>query len=291
MGVEALIPLKAAFYRQGLVRGVVIEDQAGVEIDRYFRSICSRKRRNSRILCRGIDAPMFLPSSMSSAANRVAVPLITVVVDHGASAAPLHRRRQLNTVERLDLALLVYRKCQYLVGQVEANADHILDLRSEVGFHDILERLIRYGLMPCATQNLAHRRRRDLSYHCPHCPKTPVGAVRRFLVERQIQNLPDRLGRQWLASRRSGVDLEQPFHPPRRKAQRQRRAISELSSTSLSAAPTPSAANSAIRDRHTGFRGVFADPTSFSNLSGSLEAGWMCSILHTSQESHPPPPL
>ena len=51
-----------------------------------------------------------------------------MVAGHGAGAALLHRQAGLRAVERLDLALLIDAQDQHLVGRIEIERDHILDL-------------------------------------------------------------------------------------------------------------------------------------------------------------------
>ena len=79
----------------------------------------------------GMHSPMTVPSSMLSAANRVAVPLCLYMRDRPA-AALFHRQPRLGAVKGLDLALFIHRQHQGLVGGIEVEADDILDLGDEV---------------------------------------------------------------------------------------------------------------------------------------------------------------
>ena len=70
--MEARMGLEPALYGRRLVGGIVVDDQVEIETGRGSMMISLRKRRNSRCRWRGMQVPITLPSSMLSAANRVA---------------------------------------------------------------------------------------------------------------------------------------------------------------------------------------------------------------------------
>jgi hypothetical protein len=71
-GREARMGLEPALYGRRLVGGIVVDDQVEIETGRGSMMISLRKRRNSRCRWRGMQVPITLPSSILSAANRVA---------------------------------------------------------------------------------------------------------------------------------------------------------------------------------------------------------------------------
>src|SRR5215472_12920582 len=62
-----------------------------------------------------------------------------VVMGHGATTAALHRQPRLGAVERLDLALLIDRQHQRMLGRVDIEADNILNLSGKRGIVGQLE--------------------------------------------------------------------------------------------------------------------------------------------------------
>jgi hypothetical protein len=71
---------------------------------------------------------MTVPSSTLRAANSVVVPMAFVVVGHRPSSALLHRQTGLGAVERLDLALLIYREDDSVGGRIDIETDDVPEL-------------------------------------------------------------------------------------------------------------------------------------------------------------------
>jgi hypothetical protein len=64
-----------------------------------------------------------VPSATFRAANKVAVPLRLSIVGHGAATAFLQRQSGLCTIQRLNLALLVYAHHDGMFGWIQIEAD------------------------------------------------------------------------------------------------------------------------------------------------------------------------
>ena len=83
------------------------------------RSTRLRKRRNSRARCRGRQVPITFPSSSIEGSKERGgpVPVVVVGLPGGEALAEWQQRRR--PVERLNLALLIDREHQGVVGRIE----------------------------------------------------------------------------------------------------------------------------------------------------------------------------
>src|SRR6478752_2882155 len=70
--------------------------------------------------------PITLPSRTSSAANNVVTPMSLVIMGHGTSAPLLHRQTRLGAIKRLNLALLIDRQDNGVVGRIDVEADDLV---------------------------------------------------------------------------------------------------------------------------------------------------------------------
>lgn len=210
--MKARMSLEPAFYRGGLVGGIVVDDEMQVEM-------------GQRPLVDGLEEAeeLAMPVAGHALADDGAVEHVEsreqcrgavalVVVRHRPAAALLHRQPRLSAVERQDLALFINRQHQGLVGRVEVEADDILDLGDEVRIARKLEGFRQMRLEPVRRPDLVYRRRCDASPR-RHRAFAPVGGVRRLLVERQVHDLLDFPRRQGRAPGRAGRVLQQPVHP------------------------------------------------------------------------------
>ena len=68
-----------------------------------------------------------------------------VVVGHRPNAALLHRQTGLGAVERLDLALLIYREDDGVGGRIDIETDDVPELLTNSGSFDSLNVRIRCG--------------------------------------------------------------------------------------------------------------------------------------------------
>ena len=111
-----------------LVCGVIVDDQMH----------CTLGRSLAVDLVEEADE-LLMPVTAHALANDLAVehvergeqggcPVPLIIMGHRTAAAALHRQPRLGAVERLDLALLIDRQHQCMLGRIDIEADDILDL-------------------------------------------------------------------------------------------------------------------------------------------------------------------
>ena len=154
---------------------------------------------------------MTVPSSTSSAANRVVVPWALIVVGHGAGPALLHRQARLGAVECLDLGLLVHRQDDGVLRRVDIQPDHVLDFLGKPRIIGQLEsrHQMRFQLM-CLPDRL-NARRRD-AHRLGHRSQAPVGRVRRRFRLGLLDHPHDHIRRKRCLARRARLIAAQTVH-------------------------------------------------------------------------------
>ena len=128
--------------------------------------------------------------------------------------AGAQRQNRLGTIERLNLALLVYAQHQRFVRRIEVQADHIAQLGDEVGIGTELERFDQVRLKPVCPPNLVHHGSTD-PLSAGHRAHTPVGGIGRLGLEGCLDNRRDARGGQLLAPARAGRVAQQSLNPGR----------------------------------------------------------------------------
>src|SRR6476660_818864 len=113
------------------VRAVVVENQMKVEPTRRLAIEPAQEFQKLLVTMPRQTLPdhLALEDVQRSKKSRRSVAL--VVVSHRAAATAFHRKARLGTVQRLDLALLVYAKHHGLSRWVEVQADHVGELLDE----------------------------------------------------------------------------------------------------------------------------------------------------------------
>ena len=135
-----------------------------------------------------------------------------VVVRHGAGAALLHRQARLAAVECLDLALLVDRQHQGLVGRVEVKADDIHHLGGEVRIAGQLEAFDQMRLQLVRPPDPLHRGNADADRFGEHA-RTPMGRGRGPFMQRHIDDPLNHPRRQRRRPGWSCLVPQQPIDP------------------------------------------------------------------------------
>jgi len=103
-----------------------------------------------------------------------------IVVGHGSGASLLHRQAGLRAIQSLDLAFFIEAENQGVLGWVEVEPDHIMELLDEVGIVGELEGLDQMGLEAVGVPQALHRGFADAATF-GHRAATPVGGVSRWL--------------------------------------------------------------------------------------------------------------
>src|ERR1700741_2842796 len=118
---------------------------------------------------------MTLPSNTSSAANRV---VTFVVVGDGAGTSLLDRQPRLGAVQRLDLAFLIDRENDGVVGRIDVEADDLFELSRKLRIIRQLEPADQMWPQAMSTPDPLHRTHADAS-GLRHCRARPIVGGRR----------------------------------------------------------------------------------------------------------------
>src|SRR5271166_4776269 len=117
--------------RRGFVRGIVVDDEVQIEICRGALVDELEKPQEFSVPVTRHAFSDHLPVKHVERRKQRRSAVSLVVVRHGAGTALLHRQSGLSAVERLDLALLVHRQHQRLVGRIDVKAHDVFDLLYE----------------------------------------------------------------------------------------------------------------------------------------------------------------
>ena len=137
-----------------------------------------------------------------------AVPL--VVVCHCPALAGFEGQAGLGTVERLDLALLVYREHHRMRRRMHVEADNILDFSGEGGVPGALEGTQPVGLEVVRLPDALHRGERQLR-GLGHGPAGPMGDLARRFAAGQRHDLSHLRQRHRRLARLAAAVAKQPL--------------------------------------------------------------------------------
>ena len=126
------MPGQPTLHCLGLVGGVVVEDQVQVEVGRGL--LVDQPQEADEL--GGAMAEHALADHRArlhvEGCEQRRRAMALVVVRHGRAPTALHRQPRLGAVERLDLALLVHREHQRVLGRVHVEPDDVADLLDEL---------------------------------------------------------------------------------------------------------------------------------------------------------------
>ena len=144
-------------------------------------------------------------------------PIAFIVVGHRPSAARLHRQAWLGAIERLDLAFLVDREDNSVIGGIDVEPDNVLELFSKFWVVRQLERLNSVRSELVRLQDALDRPQAHPCGLCQH-PAGPLGRFPGWRSERQIDDALHGIGRQRLLAGLARLVARQPLNAFRHKA-------------------------------------------------------------------------
>jgi hypothetical protein len=131
---------------------------------------------------------------------------------HRPGAAGLHRQARLGAVERLDLALLVDRENNGMVGRIDVETDDILELGGEVRIVRQFERANAVRRDPVGFEDALSQTQADARRLRQH-PARPMGCVAWRRPKRQINHLLHGVGRKRRFAGLARLVAQQPVDP------------------------------------------------------------------------------
>ena len=133
-----------------------------------------------------------------------------VVMGHRPAFSGLERQARLRAVERLDLAFLVDRDDQRVLGRVHVEADDVLDLLGELGIVGALKGANAVRLQSMRLPQALHGAQADADGF-GHGAAGPMRGVAGRFGAGQVHNLGDDLGRKRSAARLARPVAQQAF--------------------------------------------------------------------------------
>lgn len=193
-----------------------------------------------------------------------------VVVCHSGGAPLLEGQARLGAIERLDLALLVDREHDGMLGWIDVKPHHVMQLLDEVGVVRELELPDAMRLQPVRSPDTLNRAGADAGLFAimvaVQCVASPGGSVCVSATTRAATSAPSGGMREGRVLSRS-----RPSKPSciKRSCQRQTQVLDLPVWCMISLVPSPSALNKTISARHTCVCGTLRSRTSASKRKRS----------------------
>src|SRR3984893_3213636 len=209
--MEAGMGFEPALYGWSLMRRIIVNDEMEIETGGGLPVDQSEKAQELAMSMARHAGPDNLAIQHVQRCEQGGGAIAFVIVGHGTGTPLLHGQSRLSAVEGLDLALFVDAEDKRLVWWIEVEPDHVLHLGREVLVARDFEGFDQMRLEPVRTPYALDTAVGDPCSRS-HAAQAPVGRIRRLRMQRHLDHLLDRLGRQRLDARRAGRILQQPVH-------------------------------------------------------------------------------
>src|SRR6266404_8469949 len=220
--------------------------------------------------------PMTLPSRTIERREQGGDTMALVIMGYGASAPLLHRQTRLSSIKRLNLALLVDRQDNGVVGRIDVEADDLVQFGGKLRIVGQLELAHPVRLEAMSTPYPLHRADANPS-RFRHRRTGPVTGHLGRAGQRQGDHTFSRLRAQRRNTRPPGLVPPKAGGslPRKRSCQRQITVLALPVACMISAVPRPSAVRRTIFARQTCFCGLLRLATTASSLLRSARLNWM----------------